>query len=94
MLAVVALIALGSTACVVRTRPVYYYEPRPVVVSGSAYVAPAQPAQPAQPAYVPPAQPAPAQPVPVQCVCRQGAVEICNGCDDNCNGVIDEQCVR
>jgi hypothetical protein len=56
-----------------------------------------QTAQPAQPAY---AQPAPAQPAyaapaarPV-CTCRQGAAEICNGCDDNCNGVVDENCAR
>ncbi len=27
------------------------------------------------------------------CACRQGAQEICNGCDDNCNGVIDEGCI-
>ncbi len=27
------------------------------------------------------------------CVCHQGAQEICNGCDDNCNGVIDEACI-
>ena len=25
--------------------------------------------------------------------CVQGAQEICNGCDDNCNGVVDENCI-
>jgi hypothetical protein len=34
-----------------------------------------------------------AQPPPVQCVCRQGAAEICGDrCDNNCNGSIDEGC--
>lgn len=27
-----------------------------------------------------------------QCVCAQGAQEVCNGCDDNCNGIVDEGC--
>ena len=27
-----------------------------------------------------------------QCTCFQGAAEICNGCDDNCNGIVDEGC--
>ena len=41
----------------------------------------------AQPAYG-------AQGAPAQCgACVQGAAEICNGCDDNCNGAIDENCV-
>jgi hypothetical protein len=32
-------------------------------------------------------------PPPVQCTCVQGAQEICgNGCDDNCNGTVDEGC--
>lgn len=34
-----------------------------------------------------------AQPAPVQCVCQQGAREACgDGCDNNCNGSIDEGC--
>jgi hypothetical protein len=27
-----------------------------------------------------------------QCTCMQGAAEVCNGCDDNCNGAVDEGC--
>lgn len=27
-----------------------------------------------------------------QCTCMQGAAEVCNGCDDNCNGTVDEGC--
>lgn len=83
------LLALGTLAgCYVRAG--YAYRAQPVYTAQPVY---------AQPAY---AQPVPAQPVqtappayvaPV-CQCRQGAVEVCNGCDDNCNGVIDEGCAR
>lgn len=87
------IVALGATACIVDTRPrgTVTYQ-----TSGGVYAQPAQPAyvQPAQPAYVQPAQPAqPAYVAPAaQCVCRQGAMELCNGCDDNCNGIVDENC--
>jgi hypothetical protein len=37
--------------------------------------------------------PVQAPPRPACPPCVQGAREICNGCDDNCNGVIDENCV-
>ena len=73
--------ALALGGCVVRARaqPVYV-QPRRVVV-GATYVQP-QPVYQAQPVYQ--------QPVCGQCI--QGAGEACNGCDDNCNGVVDEGC--
>ena len=37
------------------------------------------------------ATPVAAQPV-CPSTCTQGAAEVCNGCDDNCNGVVDEGC--
>jgi hypothetical protein len=80
MVAGIALMALSG--CYIRTRPAYVVSPQPVVVSGGGA------------AYVPPAQATTVQPAPAQCICRQGAREICNGCDDNCNGVVDEECVR
>jgi hypothetical protein len=84
-------VALGG--CVVRARaqPVYVRPGRVVVQSQPVYQA--QPVYQQQPVYQ-------AQPVyqqqPVyqrQCgQCVQGAGEACNGCDDNCNGVVDEGC--
>lgn len=91
VVAVAGALALGG--CRVRARaPIY---------GGQGYVAqPTYVAQP-QPTYVQPAyqqpQPVYAAPPPVyqQRVCgqcMQGVAEVCNGCDDNCNGVVDEGC--
>ena len=92
--AILAIVVVGQVIC-----GCYVYTPPPQATvqystGGTVY------AQPAQTAVVQPAQPTvyaqPAQPVQVQqqaaCVCRQGAMEICNGCDDNCNGIVDEEC--
>lgn len=91
--AVVGALALGG--CVVRARPqpVYYpqgrvvvqAQPQPTYVQGG-YQAP-PPVYQQQPVYQ---QPVYARPACGQCV--QGAGEMCNGCDDNCNGVVDEGC--
>ena len=81
VLAFVGVIA--SAGCTVHA----YAEPIPVTTvqtsGGATYVGPAQPQQ--GPVYVQPAQ-------RVCPPCVQGAQETCNGCDDNCNGVIDEGC--
>jgi hypothetical protein len=79
--AVAAACAAALGGCVVRARaqPVYV-RPSRVVVTTQQPVYQAQPV--AQPVYQ--------QPVCGQCV--QGAGEMCNGCDDNCNGVVDEGC--
>jgi hypothetical protein len=83
--------------CVVRAQPAMVVaRPAPVVVARPApvVVAEAQPTtvvvtQP-QPQTVVVTQPAYPQRVCGQCL--QGVQEVCNGCDDNCNGVIDENC--
>jgi hypothetical protein len=96
MMASATLVALGALAlggCVVRgrahgavvvPRPVVY-APRPVVYTQPTTTVITTPAP--GPVYVAP------PPGPPACgVCYQGAQEVCNGCDDNCNGVIDEGC--
>ena len=98
--ATTVVMTLVASGCVVRARaPVY----TGVVVTARPAVVVAQPqpvvvAQP-QPTTVvvtqPVAQPQPvyAAPQPRVCgQCMQGTQELCNGCDDNCNGVIDESC--
>ncbi|MBK6529762.1 MAG: putative metal-binding motif-containing protein [Deltaproteobacteria bacterium] len=83
-LVVAGAMALGG--CVVRARaqPVYVRPGRVVVQTQPVYQ---QPVYQAQPVYQ---QPVYQQPVCGQCI--QGAGEACNGCDDNCNGVVDEGC--
>ena len=73
--------AMALGGCVVRARaqPVYVRPGRVVVQTQPVYQ---QPVYQAQPVYQ--------QPVCGQCI--QGAGEACNGCDDNCNGVVDEGC--
>lgn len=89
-----ALVSAGAMAlggCVVRARaqPVYVRPAR--VVVGTTYTQPVyqqQPVYQAAPVYQ--QQPVYQRPVCGQCI--QGAGEACNGCDDNCNGVVDEGC--
>ena len=83
-LVLTATSAVLLSACVVRARaPGVYVSPG---------VTTTVVAQPAQTTYVQ-TQPAYAQPVVAACgACQQGTFERCNGCDDNCNGVIDEDC--
>lgn len=98
MMASATLVALGALAlggCVVRgrargavvvPRPVVY-APQPVVYTQPTTTVVTAPPPPPGPVYVAP------PPGPPPCgVCYQGAQEVCNGCDDNCNGVIDEGC--
>lgn len=84
----------------------YVQNSQPGYVSGG--VAPAQTVyaqpvnqgynQPAQPMYNQQAQPVYGQPVqqgygrPACPQCVPGSAEVCDGCDNNCNGVIDEGC--
>lgn len=84
-LVVAGAVALGG--CVVRARaqPVYVRPAGRVVVTTQPVYQ--QPVYQAQPVYQ---QPVYQQPVCGQCI--QGAGEACNGCDDNCNGVVDEGC--
>ncbi|MDO9020333.1 MAG: putative metal-binding motif-containing protein [Deltaproteobacteria bacterium] len=84
-LVVAGAMALGG--CVVRARaqPVYVRPAGRVVVQTQPVYQ--QPVYQAQPVYQ---QPVYQQPVCGQCI--QGAGEACNGCDDNCNGVVDEGC--
>lgn len=94
----VLLLTAGLMGCYVEGSA---YAARPAVQYQAGYSAGYQQStyvQPAQPqgstVYVQPAAQPAAPPPQQQCVCRQGAQEICNGCDDNCNGTIDENCVR
>ena len=84
---VFALLVFGATGCVVSARPGYggVYSTNAVVTAPTATVV-------TQPTYV---NTAPQQQVYTQPACGgcvQGTQEFCNGCDDNCNGVIDENC--
>ena len=97
--AVAGALALGGCAVRARTQPIYVnggYQTQPVYQAQPQYQ---QPVYQAQPQYQ--QQPQYAAPPPVyqqpqyqracgQCV--QGVAEVCNGCDDNCNGVVDEGC--
>ena len=98
---VVAALSSWLGACVVRARPVavvarpvVYAQPQPQTV-----VVQQQPAYQQQPTtVVVQQQPVYQQQPPVyqqQRVCGQcyqGVAEACNGCDDNCKGVVDENC--
>ncbi|MBI5513134.1 MAG: hypothetical protein HY909_05155 [Deltaproteobacteria bacterium] len=85
VLVLVPSAALYLGGCVVRGRGgVVVSQPSAVVVSQPSAVVVAQPTATVV------AQPVVAQPM---CgACMQGTGERCNGCDDNCNGVIDEGC--
>ncbi len=89
--AVAGALALGG--CVVRARaqPVVVRPAR--VVVGTTYQQPVY-QQPVyqQPVYQQPVYQQPVYQRPVCGQCVQGAGEACNGCDDNCNGVVDEGC--
>ena len=87
MLALLAVVMLSG--CYVRT----YQDPQPTPVYTAGGVQQAQPVQEAQPAQ-PVQQAQPAQPAAPVCQCSQGARELCNQCDDNCNGVVDENCAQ
>ena len=55
----------------------------PGYVGGTVTPAPTVYGQPAAPAY---------NNTPSCPPCQQGAPEVCDGCDNNCNGVVDEGC--
>lgn len=90
---VVVTLSTWLAACIVRARPMAVVARPAVVVAQPQPVVYQQ-----QPTTVVVQQPQPVmvqQPVVQQRVCGQcvqGAQEFCNGCDDNCNGVIDENC--
>ncbi len=72
----------------------YVYGRGAVVVEpphATVVAAPASSTVVAAPAATAVATPVAAQPV-CPSTCTQGAPEVCNGCDDNCNGVVDEGC--
>ncbi len=85
----VSLLAMGLSGCIVRTQARI---PRPharVTVRASAPPPPPATAT----VTVQAAQPTVASGVTVvEATCTQGAQEVCNGLDDNCNGQIDEGC--
>ena len=91
VVAVTGALALGGCLVRAQPQPVYYGARGGVVVQQQPVYQ-----QQAQPVYQQPAQPVYQQPAPVyqrQCgQCVQGVGEVCNGCDDNCNGVVDEGC--
>ncbi|MBP6834761.1 MAG: hypothetical protein KA978_28515, partial [Deltaproteobacteria bacterium] len=81
------------------------YVPPPPVAPQPSYVPPPVAPQPSYvphapeyPQHAPVAVPSHRQPTPApasgpSCApCAQGMTERCNGCDDNCNGMVDEGC--
>ena len=84
----IALTALVASGC--RLRASGYVEPPPPVTVSAQVNAPPPPTatvtvQAAAPTLV-------AGVTVVETTCAQGAQEVCNGLDDNCNGQIDEGC--
>lgn len=86
-LALAGVVVMTTTACTVRARTT-----RPTATVRVQAVAPTPP--PAQATVTVQAQqPQTATGVTViEATCAQGAQEVCNGLDDNCNGQIDEGC--
>jgi serine/threonine protein kinase len=85
--------------------PAPSYVPPPPVAPQPSYVPPPVAPQPSYvphapeyPQHAPVAVPSHPQPTPApasgpSCApCAQGMTERCNGCDDNCNGMVDEGC--
>ncbi len=74
------------------------YVPPPPVAPPPSYAPPAPEYPPPAPVAAPVAVPSHPQPTPApasgpSCApCAQGMTERCNGCDDNCNGMVDEGC--
>jgi serine/threonine protein kinase len=74
------------------------YVPPPPVAPPPSYAPPAPEYPPPAPVAAPVAVPSHPQPTPAPasgpaCApCAQGMTERCNGCDDNCNGMVDEGC--
>ncbi len=85
----VSLIAMGLSGCLVRTSA--RIPTARVRVQASAPPPPPPPATAT--VTVQASQPTVASGVTVvEATCSQGAQEVCNGLDDNCNGQIDEGC--
>jgi hypothetical protein len=92
LIALLSLAAFSMTGCVIRTRG-YIATPPPPSATVTVGVAAPPPPPPRATATV--AVNAPQLGAGVQVVearCMQGAPEMCNGLDDNCNGQIDEGC--
>ncbi|MEM9071755.1 MAG: MopE-related protein [Myxococcota bacterium] len=83
----VSLLAIGLAGCIVRTQP-----PRARATVRVRATAPPPPPANAT-VTVQASSPTVASGVTVvEASCTQGAQEVCNGLDDNCNGQIDEGC--
>jgi len=79
-------VLIGASGCTITTSRARVHAPPPVTVE-------AQVAAPTAQIQVQVAAPQLATGVTVvEASCAQGAAEVCNGLDDNCNGQIDEGC--
>lgn len=88
-----ALALLATSGCYVRTHHRPPTTRARVSVSGSAQTTTATPPPSSGTVTVSASSPTVATGVTVvEASCTQGAAEVCNGLDDNCNGQIDEGC--
>jgi hypothetical protein len=90
LIAFLSLAMFAMTGCVIRTRGYIATPPPPTATVSVGVAAPPPPTATATVAVNAPQLGAGVQ--VVEATCAQGAPEVCNGLDDNCNGVIDEGC--